>query len=75
MPTGTDVDLDNLEKEIKSAVNPQKINREPIAFGLVAVNVTTLVEDAEGQLDSVENKLRAINGVGEVEVTEITKSI
>lgn len=75
MPTGTDVDIDKLEKEIKASINPERVNREPIAFGLVALNVTTLVEDAGGQVDSVENKLKAINGVSEVEVTEITRTL
>jgi len=75
MPTGTDVDLDKLEKDVRTSVNPERINREPIAFGLVALNVTVLVEDASGQLESVENKLKAINGVSEVEVTEITRTL
>ena len=75
MPTGTEIDLDKLEKEIKASVNPDRIKREPIAFGLVALNVTILVEDAGGQLESVENKLKAINDVGGVEVTEVTRSL
>lgn len=75
MPTGIDTDLDNLGKEIKAAVNPERVNKEPIAFGLVALNVTVLVEDAGGQLESVENKLKAINGVSEVDVTEITRTL
>ncbi len=75
MPTSTDVDLDKLENEIKSSVDYKRINREPIAFGLVAVNVTVLVEDAGGQLEAVENKLRKIEGVGNIEVTEITRAL
>ncbi len=75
MPTGTDVDLDKLENDIKSFVDSKRINREPIAFGLVALNVTVLVEDAGGQLDAVENKLREIEGVGNIEVTEITRAL
>ena len=75
MPTGIDTNLDNLEKEIKAAVNPERVNKEPIAFGLVALNVTVIIEDAGGQLEAVENKLKAINGVSEVEVTEITRTL
>jgi len=75
MPTGTDVDLDKLENDIKSFVDSKRINREPIAFGLVALNVTVLVEDAGGQLDAVENKLGEIEGVGNIEVTEITRAL
>ncbi len=75
MPNETEVDLDKLEKEIKQAVNPERIGREPIAFGLVALNVTKLVEDAGGQLDAIENKLHEIEGIGGVEVTEITRTL
>ncbi|MEM5808790.1 MAG: elongation factor 1-beta [Candidatus Aenigmatarchaeota archaeon] len=75
MPNGTEVNLDNLEKEIKAAVNPERINREPIAFGLIALNVTTIMEDTEGQLETIENKLRTIDGVSEVEVIKITRTL
>ena len=75
MPTGTDVDLDKLEKEIRASINPERVNREPIAFGLVALNVTVLVEDESGQLEPVENKLKSISDVGGVEVTEITRTL
>ena len=75
MPKESSVDLDNLESEIKNSVNPDKISREPIAFGLVAINISKLIEDAAGELDGLEKKLRDIDGVGEVEVTEITRTI
>ena len=75
MPTGIEVDLDKLEREITKAINPQRIEREPIAFGLIALNVTTLVPDAEGQLENIEKKLSELEGVEGVEVVEITGSI
>ncbi len=75
MPVDVSTNLDNLEKEIKSAINPDRIVREPIAFGLTALNVSLLIEDAEGQMDSLEKKLRSINSVGGVEVVEITRTI
>lgn len=75
MPTGTEIDLNKLEQEIKTKINPQRIEREPIAFGLVALNVTVLIEDKEGLLEATESKLREISDVSEVEVTEITRSI
>ncbi|MBI2084069.1 MAG: elongation factor 1-beta [Candidatus Aenigmarchaeota archaeon] len=75
MPTGVDVNLDKLEKDVVREIKPQRTEREPIAFGLIAVNVTVLVPDEEGQLEKVENKLRELEGVEGVEVTEITRSI
>ena len=75
MPATVEEDLDKIEKEIKEKIKPQKMSREDIAFGLVAIHIVKLVEDAEGTLDAVEKQLRAIKGVGEVEVTGMTRSL
>lgn len=75
LPKDVEVDLDKLEDKIKSIVKPQKIQREPIAFGLVALNVTKLVPDAAGELEEVENKIKSIEGVGQIDVTEVTRSL
>lgn len=75
MPASVEENLDRIEKEIKKKVKPQKMSREDIAFGLVAIHIVKIVEDAEGTMDAVENQLRAIKGVGEVEVTGMTRSL
>lgn len=75
LPKTVDIDLDLLEKRIKEAIDPDKIQREPIAFGLVAFLVVKLVPDASGQVDELEKKLRDIEEVGEVEVTGVTRSL
>jgi translation elongation factor aEF-1 beta len=75
MPKSIDVNLDVLEAEIKKAINPNRMHREPIAFGLVALHVTLLIKDESGTLENVEKKLRAIENVGEVEVTGMTRSL
>ena len=75
MPKEAGIDLDKMEMEIKSLIDSDRIVREPIAFGLVALNVSKLVEDAEGQVEALENKLKSLNFVGEIEVVEITRTI
>ena len=75
MPKEAGIDLDKLEGKIKSLTKPDRIVREPIAFGLVALRVSKLVEDSEGQVDAIENKLRAVDDVGEIEVVEVTRTI
>lgn len=75
MPASVEENLDKIESEIKEKIKPQKIAREDIAFGLVAILIVKIVEDAEGTLDVVEKQLRSIKGVGEVEVTGITRSL
>ena len=75
MPTGVEVDLDGLESKIKDTISPQRMSREPIAFGLNAINVTKLVDEKEGELDRIENTLKSVEGVAGVEVTEMSRSL
>jgi elongation factor 1-beta len=75
MPTGTDVNIDELEKKIKEVAKPTSIKKQPIAFGLVALIVTKTIPDAGGELDKAENLLRSLEGVGEVEVEEVSRAL
>jgi elongation factor 1-beta len=74
LPKDVDVDLEKIEKQIISTLQPQKVTREPIAFGLVAINVTKIVKDEAGQIDELERKLKSIEGVGEIEILRVTRS-
>lgn len=75
LPKNVEVDLNKLEDKVKFIVKPEKIQREPIAFGLVALKITKLIPDASGELEEIENKLKAIEEVGQIEVTELTRSL
>jgi elongation factor 1-beta len=75
MPKSIEVDLNVLEKKIKDSVAPDRIERNPIAFGIVAFNVMKLIPDEGKELDTIEKKLKEIEEVGEVEVTEVTRSL
>jgi elongation factor 1-beta len=73
MPESADVDLDQIEKEVRARVEARSIEQEPVAFGLKALRVLTVVPDAAGGTDEVEEKLAAIKGVGNVQVTDIRR--
>jgi elongation factor 1-beta len=75
MPSGVEIDLDKLEDRIREAISPQRMGREPIAFGLVAIITMKLVEEKEGELDRIENLLKSIEGVAGVEVTGMSRSL
>ena len=75
MPTGVDVDLDALEAKIKNLIKADRIKREPIAFGIVALNVTKIIPDAGGELGAIEEKLKKLDGVSGVEVTDLTRTL
>jgi elongation factor 1-beta len=77
MPENPDIDLESLKKEIKSAIPDgaelHKIEEEPIAFGLVALNVMFVVEDGEGGTELVEKKFNELSGIGSVEVQDVRR--
>lgn len=76
MPRDIDVNLDDLERKIKSLISPERIERRPVAFGIVAIHVTKFVPDEGGGLvDKLEEKLKSIQEVGEIEVVEVTRSL
>ena len=75
MPESVEVDLDYLEKKVKEEINPQRIQRIPIAFGLNAIQIIKLVEEKEGEMDRITNQIKQIKGVKEVEVVTLTRSL
>jgi elongation factor 1-beta len=75
MPKSVEVDLDKLEKKVIEAILPDRIQRNPIAFGIIALNVVKVIPDDAKELENLESKLKSIEEVGEVEVTEITRSL
>lgn len=75
MPKSVEVNLDELENKIKFLVNPERIEREPIAFGLTALNIIKIVPDAGGEVDTIENKLKSIDEIGEVEVVGVSRML
>ena len=75
MPEGIETDLDSLENDIKKEINPQRIERVPVAFGLNAIQIIKLVDEIEGELDRVTDKIKSIKGVREVEVVDLTRSL
>ena len=46
---------------------------EPIAFGLKALVGDFLLDDAEGQMDKLEESIKKVEGVGEIEVMNISR--
>jgi elongation factor 1-beta len=75
MPESVDTDLDSLEKTIKKEINPQRMERVPVAFGLNSINIVKLVEEKEGEMDRVTEKIKNIKGVKEVEIIDLTRSL
>lgn len=78
LPTGTEVDLDSIAKKIytvlKDGIKLSKYTKEPLAFGLYFINAEFSLDDKGGQMDSLENAVRSIEGVGEFEVLGMSRA-
>ncbi|MDH2907901.1 MAG: elongation factor 1-beta [Candidatus Nitrosotalea sp.] len=78
LPTGTEINLDDIAKKItvslKEGITLSKYTKEPLAFGLYFLNAEFALDDKEGQMDSLENAVRSIEGVGEFEVLGLSRT-
>lgn len=78
LPADTEINLDDIAKKIdaalKDGITLAKYTKEPLAFGLYFINAEFSLDDKEGQMDSLENTIRSIEGVGEFEVLGISRT-
>ena len=62
LPTGTEVNLDelvnSLKQNLKDGIELKNSEKEPLAFGLEFIKAQFTLDDAEGQMESLENSVR-----------------
>jgi elongation factor 1-beta len=77
MPADAESNLDSAVHSIKSSM-PEGMEMkgyamEPIAFGLKAIVGDFLLDDSEGQMDRLEESIKNVEGVGEIDVMNISR--
>jgi elongation factor 1-beta len=82
MPESPEIDIEKLKVALHDALKPEltgithikigEIQKEPIGFGLNALKVPVIINDASGEPERVEEALSKVPGVESAQITELT---
>lgn len=84
MPESPATDLEKIKEKAQSLIREftrredprdQKVEIEPIAFGLKALKIIFTMDEKLGSPDALEEKILAIKGVQSFEVTDVRRAI
>ena len=75
-PNEANIDLAPLKSKVEASLpagsSVQRFEEEPVAFGLVALIAHVILpDDAAGHMDQVEEAIRAISMVSEIQVLRV----
>ena len=77
LPTGTEIDLDKVVDSIKQnltdRIELKQYQKAPLAFGLEFIKAQFTLDDAEGQMESLETSVKSVEGVSEFEVLNMSR--
>ncbi len=77
-PNDANIDMSILKSKVQASLpagsSVQRFDEEPVAFGLVVLIAhVILAEDAEGKMDQVEEAIRAVDLVSEIQVQSVRR--
>jgi len=77
LPSESDADIDSIPKILKETL-PEGFKllahkKEPIAFGLYSLLADFILDDSEGQMEFLEESIRKVEAVGEIEVINVSR--
>ncbi len=77
LPSESDADIDSIPKILKETL-PEGFKllahkKEPIAFGLYSLLADFTLDDSEGQMELLEETIRKVEAVGEIEVINVSR--
>jgi len=75
MPEGPEEDIDALQDRLENALPEgakiSRVDREDVAFGLIALFPTVIIPDEAGGTDAVEDAFDSVEDVESVDVDEV----
>jgi elongation factor 1-beta len=77
LPSESDADIDSIPNILKETL-PEGFKllahkKEPIAFGLYSLLADFTLDDSEGQMELLEESIRNVEAVGEIEVINVSR--
>ncbi|MFH1439038.1 MAG: elongation factor 1-beta [Candidatus Woesearchaeota archaeon] len=80
MPISPEVDLSAIESKAKEAISAfggevGKVEIEPVAFGLKALNLIFVMDEAKGSTEELEEQISQIEDVNSVECTDVRRAV
>jgi len=77
LPSESDADIDSIPRILKDTL-PEGFKllahkKEPIAFGLYSLLADFTLDDSEGQMELLEESIRKVEAVGEIEVINVSR--
>ncbi len=65
--------MGGVKEEIGKLVKVQEFKEEDVGFGIKVLKATFLMNDSEGGMDELEEKIKNLNNVSQVEVESISR--
>ena len=80
MPKSPETDLEEIKQHAESIIkkhngSPARTEEEPIAFGLRALKIIFIMDEAKGSTQPLEDELSKIKGVMNVDVMEVRRAL
>ena len=81
MPDSPEIDLEKVGQEAKKAIaefageGETKSSIQPVAFGIKALNIIFVMDEAKGSPDPLAEKVTQIEGVNSAEITDVRRAI
>lgn len=77
LPSESETDIMSIPEALSETL-PEELKliahtKEPIAFGLYSILADFTLDDSEGQMELLEESIRKIKGVGQIEVINVTR--